>query len=208
MTLLDIAEAVRRQWLLAVAVLAVTLAVAVLVIVSTPRSYVATATVGIVPGSAAADLDSFGQLPNVAPLYAELARSEPVRSRTRDLVEGEVGVTSVRVFRDTPLILKLDATAGSAGSARDTAAAFVRALQAEARTGAVAPASQVAVKLFGAPAAPGSAVAPRVNVILFAGMLAGLVLAVVAAVLRDAPAGSHRVAPRVPDAPGRQTGRP
>jgi uncharacterized protein involved in exopolysaccharide biosynthesis len=187
-TLLDILACVRRQWLTALAVLLLVAAAAAALIALTPRSYVSTATIGIVPGSTAVSLDSFGQLSNVAPLYAELARSTAVRERTRDLVDGEVGATTVRTFRDTPLIIKLDATASTPEAAQTTATAFVEALQQEADTGAVAPRSQVAVQLFGAARLPDSPVSPRVNLIAYAAAIVGLVLAVVAAVFRDTPA--------------------
>ncbi len=178
---------VRRRWTTAVAVLALVLTAAALLIATTPRSYVSTATVGIVPGRTNVSIDSFGQLANVAPLYAELARSTDVRARVRTLVGGDVGATTVRTFRDTPLILKLDATATSPETAEATAAAFVTALQDEARTGAVAPASQVSIRVFGAPGLPSAPTSPQVSVILFAAVVIGLLLAVAAAVIRDAP---------------------
>lgn len=196
MTLLDILAAVRRRWITAITVLVLVLAAAAAVIVITPRSYVSTATVGIVPGSPAVSIESFGQLVNVAPLYAELARSSAVRDRTVALVDGEVGATSVRTFRDTPLIIKLDATASTPDAAQATAAAFVDALEAEADNGAVAPRSQVAVQVFGTPGRPGSPVAPRVTIIGFGAVIVGLVLAVVAAVFRDAPGKRPRNRPR------------
>jgi len=186
-TLLDIVAAVRRRWLTAVGVFLLVLAAGALVIVTTPRSYLSTATVGIVPSSANVSLESFGQLSNVAPLYAELARSTAVRELVRDTVDGEVGVTSVRTFRDTPLIIKLDASAGSPEAAQATASAFVDALQAEADAGRVAPSSQVTVRVFGAPGLPSSPTSPQVDVIVFASVIIGLLLAVVAAVIRDTP---------------------
>jgi len=194
-TLLDIIACVRRQWFAALAVLLLVLAAAAAVIATTPRIYLSTTTVGIVPGSTAVSIESFGQLSNVAPLYAELARSTAVRDRTRALIDGEVGATSVRSFRDTPLILKLDATASTPEAAQATATAFAEALQGEADEGTVAPPSQVNVQVFGAAGLPGEAVAPRVTVIAYTAVIVGLLLGVVAAVLRDTPAKPAKPAP-------------
>jgi len=189
-TLLDILTSVRRHWLVAGAVFILVVAAAAAVLVATPRTYVSTATIGIVPGGPSVGLENYGQLSNVAPLYAELAVSTAVRDRTRALVTGEEGVTSVRSFRDTPLVLKLDASASTPEAAQITASAFAEALLAEAANGVIAPRSQVTLRVFSAPGLPSTPVSPQRNLILLAGVLAGLVLAVVAAVFRDAPSRS------------------
>lgn len=188
MTLLDLLVAVRRRWLTATVVLLLVLLVAGIFTWFTPRTYTASATVGIVPGSSATSLESFGQLANAAPLYAELARSSDVRLRAQQLSDRQLGSLVVRTFRETPLILKVEATASSAIAAQSTADAYVQALQEASDQGAVLPADQVVVRLFSAPNLPSSPSAPKVRLILVVAVLVGLVLGTVAAVWREAAA--------------------
>lgn len=191
MTVFEFLDAVVRRWRTVLLTVLLVFSVASVGLIFTPRTWTATATVGLVPGKQAAGLGVLGQLSTAAGLYVEVAGSAPVRQRAGQIAGATFGSVEVQTFRDAPLIIALQATAPSAAAAESSAQAYAQAFKESADAGAALQPGQIEVHTLSQATRPTAPTTPRVGPVLMAAAISGLVMGLLIGLWRDQRAASR-----------------
>jgi capsular exopolysaccharide synthesis family protein len=197
MNLSDVLTMLRRRWVtFVIALLAVIGAAVAALLIQTPI-YEATATLSLTPkassgGSIDQAITLLPQISAITPAYAEAVTADDTQRLARTFMPaGRVlAGASVATFQSAPTVLKISARSPRPRDAQLSAAAYVRALQQRSSSGEIGPADLLEVLQIDSPRLPTAAVSPRKKLTIGVGIMLGLIVAFLAAWLRDQGSGA------------------
>jgi capsular exopolysaccharide synthesis family protein len=195
MNLSDVLALLRRRWLtFALALGAVVGASFGALAVQTPV-YESTATLSLTPAESGPDqqtaISLLPQISAITPAYAEAVTAADTERLARGLLDSghHLGGVSVATFPNAPTVLKISSRSTSRTDARLSAQAYVGALQQRVEAGEIGPRNLLRLLEIDSPRQPTTPVSPRKTLTIAVGVLIGLVVATVAAWLRDQSGG-------------------
>lgn len=195
MNLRDVLAMLRRRWVTFLLVLTAVLGAAVGSISLQTPVYEATATLALTPQFTSSDpataISLLSQLSVITPAYAEAVTADDTKALARaQLPSGHAlaGVT-VSTFPNAPTLIKVSTRSTSPADAQLSAAAYVTALKNRVDQGEVGPPRLLTLLEIDSPRLPTSPVSPRKKLTIAVGLVIGLIVAFVAAWLRDQSGG-------------------
>jgi succinoglycan biosynthesis transport protein ExoP len=195
MNLSDAIAVLRRRWVTFLLVLAAVVGAAFGALAVQSPVYESTATLSLTPVTNSTDpsmaISLLAQISAITPAYAEAVTADDTRTLARQFLppgHSLAGVT-VSTFPNAPTVLKMSTRSTSPADAQLSAKAYVEALQQRVGKGEIGPANLLRLLEIDAPRLPASPVSPRKKLTIAVGVLIGLLVAFVAAWLRDQNGG-------------------
>ncbi|HVA61412.1 MAG TPA: hypothetical protein VNG13_12880 [Mycobacteriales bacterium] len=199
MNLPDVLAVLRRRWVTFVLALLAVIGASIGALELQTPVYQASATLSLTPVTTAANpalaLEILPQIGVLTPAYAEEITAADTRVIARAQLAtqpGNYALTDAKVstFPNAPTILKLSTNSTSPLDAQLSAAAYVTALNTRVKAGQLGGNILIKVDEIESPVLPTAPVSPRKTVTIGAGVLLGLIVAFIAAWVRDQTGGT------------------